>query len=89
MYPFPFYRTSVDRLEALYFCPCVVVLQDLFVVIALLAHDGSTDLAEADAMTPAVAVEDEATGDAVPNVLCLDGEGAALQGRGTEHTAYL
>ena len=65
------------------------MLENLLVAVALFAHDGGTDLAEADAMTPAVAVEDEATGDAVPYISCLDGKGAALQGRGTEHTAYL
>ena len=54
------------------------MLEDLLVAVALFAHDGGTDLAEAYAVAPAVTMKNEATGDAVPYVLCLDGKGTAL-----------
>ena len=66
--------------EAPDFCSCIVVLENLLVAVALFAHDGSTDLAESDTVTPASPVKDEAAWDAVSDVFRLDGECAALQG---------
>ena len=65
------------------------MFENLLVAVALLAHDGGADLAETYAMTPATTVKDEATWDAVADILCLDGEGAAFQMRGAEHASNL
>ena len=62
-----------------YLCSCVIMLENLLVAVALFAHDGCADLAEPDAMTPAATMKDEAAWDAVAHILCLDGEGAALE----------
>ena len=65
------------------------MFENFLVAVTLFAHDGGTDLAETYAMTPATTMQDEATWDAVADILCLDGEGAAFQMRGAEHAANL
>ena len=56
------------------------MLQNLLVGIALFAHDGGTDLAQPDAMTPASAVDNETGRHAVDaDVLTFYGEVGALE----------
>lgn len=49
-------------IDALDLGPAIVMKQDLLIGIALLPHDGSTDLAQAHAMAPPFSVEAEARG---------------------------
>jgi hypothetical protein len=49
-------------INSLNFSVPIIVKENLIVLVALLAHDGSTNLTESDTVSPALTVQAEALG---------------------------